>query len=326
MKILIIGCGSIGTRHIKNLISINAGEIIACDTNSKQLQKTRDEFNIKTYDNVDEAFNEKYDLIFVCTPPSLHIQLAMKAIENKSHVFIEKPISHTIDDVEKLLNLAKESNLLVFVGYNHRFFEGIKILKKLFDQGTIGKPLSVKAEFGQYLPYWHPDQDYRQSYTAQNKLGGGIILDASHEIDYVRWIIGEIREVKCQADKISDLEVDVEDTADISVKFEGNVKGEIHMDFIQKDYTRNCKIIGEKGSIFLDYPKKTVELKKENNEIITYPIESEVGNSYIQEIKHVIDCVKTKKKPLIDGDSAKRVLEIALAAKESARTGEVKKL
>lgn len=327
MKILVIGCGSIGERHIKNLNNLYDSEILICDKDSKRLQLIKEKYNLSTYGNIGEALSQKPDLVLVCTPPNLHIQMAMKAIDHNAHVFIEKPISNTIDGVENLLSMAKKKDLKVFVGYNHRFYEGIRLLKKIFDEGAIGKPLSIKAEFGQYLPDWHPEKDYRKSYTAQNKLGGGIILDASHEIDYVRWILGEIKEVSCSADKISDLKVDVEDTADISVKFENNVTGEIHMDFIQKGYTRNCKITGEKGTITLDYPKKIVELSlPEEKKLKTYPIKSEVSISYIQEIKHVIECIKTKKEPLINGDSAKRVLEIALAAKESAKTGKVIKL
>ena len=327
MKFLIIGCGSIGERHIRNLNNLSAGKILAYDINPDRLHLMKENYNVETYETIEKGLNQNPDLVLVCTPPSLHITFAMKAIDSGAHVFVEKPISHVIEGVNELLAEAKKKNLKVFVGYNHRFYEGVKLLKKIFDDGAIGKPLSIKAEFSQYLPDWRPWQDYRESYTAKKELGGGIILDGSHEIDYVRWILGEIKEVSCSADKISDLEVDVEDTADISVKFENNAIGEIHLDFIQKGYTRNCKITGERGTITLDYPKKIVELySSDNKKCKKFPIKSEVSNTYVQEIKHVIECIKTNKEPLINGDSAKKVLEIALAAKESAKTGKVIKL
>ena len=320
VKFFVIGCGSIGERHIKNLNSLSAGSILAHDVNCEQLRLIKEKYTIETYDDIEDGFNQKPDAVLVCTPPNMHIPVAIKAVDHNAHVFIEKPISHNLEKVDELISKAKSKNLNILVGYNLRFHSGIQLIKKMIDDEVIGKVLSAKAEFGQYLPDWRPSLDYRKSYSAIKELGGGIILDASHEIDYLQWLIGDIKKVACFADKISDLDVNVEDTAEILLKFENNAIGGIHLDFTQRNYSRNCKIIGEKGTIIWDYSGKNVKLySAREKQWKNFPIKTDANDMYIQEMKHFIDCINGKTKPLIDASAAKKVLEIALSIKESAK-------
>lgn len=326
MKLLVIGCGSIGERHIKNLRTLSVDSILACDTNSDRLHLMKEKYDAEIYNDVDDALEKNPDAVLVCTPPNLHIPMALKAAEHNAHMFIEKPISHNLEKVDDFLKETKRKKLIVLVGYNLRFHQGIQLMKKMIDEGTIGRILSAKAEFGQYLLDWRTS-DYRQSYTAKKNMGGGIILDLSHEIDYIRWILGDITEVSCFADKVSDLDVDVEDTAEILLKIKNKIIAEIHLDFIQRSYSRNCKIIGEKGTIIWDYPDKIVKVYNADVEQWkTYPIKMEPNDMYVEEMKHFINCISGKVQPLIDGNTAKKVLEIALAAKKSAKNGKAIKL
>jgi len=322
MKILVIGCGSIGERHIKNLTSLSAGTIIAFDINPDRLQVIKEKYFLDVVDNIDVAFDQHPDVVIVCTPPTLHIPMAMKAVDNGAHVFVEKPLSHTLENVDDFLKRAKKKKRIVFVGYNLRFHRGIRLMKQLLEEGTIGNPLAIRAESGQYLPDWRPSQDYTKGYTANKSMGGGIILDGSHEIDYIRWIAGEIKEVSCFAGTLSALEVDVEDTAEILLKTENSIIAEIHLDFIQRVYSRNCKIIGTEGNLIWDYSEKVVKLfSVKTKQWKTYPVQTDPNDMYLEEMKHFIECINGKANPLIDGYTAKKVLEIALAAKKSARVG-----
>jgi predicted dehydrogenase len=322
MKILVIGCGSIGERHIKNLKSLSAGSIIAYDINSDRLQEIKEKYSLDVFENIDVAFHQNPDAVIVCTPPTLHIPMAIKAVDHNAHVFIEKPLSHSLENVDDFLTRAKKKKRMVFVGYNLRFHKGIRLLKQLLEVEVIGRPLVIRAEFGQYLPDWRPSQDYTKSYTANKSMGGGIILDGSHEIDYVRWFAGEIKEVFCLADTLSTLDVDVEDTAEILLKTEKNIIAEIHLDFIQRAYSRTCKIIGTQGTLIWDYVENIVKLfSPDIKQWKTYPIQTDPNEMYFEEMKHFLNCVNGKSNLLIDGYSAKKVLEIALAAKKSAEVG-----
>jgi len=327
MKILVIGCGSIGERHIKNLKSLSAGTIIAYDINQDQLQGIKEKYSLDVFNDLDAALDQNPDVVIVCTPPVFHMPMAIKAVNHGAHVFIEKPISHTIKDVDDFLNAAKKKKRMVFVGYNLRFQKGIRLMKQLLEEGVIGKTLAIRAEFGQYLPDWRPSQDYTKNYTAHESMGGGIILDGSHEIDYVRWFSGEIKEVSCFADTLSTLNVDVEDTAEILMKTENGIMAEIHLDFIQRVYSRTCKIIGTGGTLIWDYPEKVVKLYSAGTkQWKVFPIQSDSNEMYLEEMKHFLDCVNGKSNLLIDGYTGKKVLEVVLAAKKSAKTGKAIKL
>lgn len=322
MNVLVVGCGSIGERHISNLISMLGHRIIAFDTSVERLNIIKKRYNIETCGDLECSYDSGIDAVIVCTPPSSHVQIAHQALDRNAHVFIEKPISDKLDDIEELIEKAKNKRKIIFVGYCFRFTEGLKLVRNLIDAGKIGKILSVKAEFGQYLPDWRPWQNYKQSYTAKKGLGGGIILDGSHEIDYLYWLLGDVKEVFCFADKISNLDVETEDTAEILLRFLNGSIGEIHLDFTQRVYSRNCKIIGENGTLVWDFGDKKVRLfLTDTNQWETYSVDKDKNLMYIDEMKHFLKCIDGLTEPLIDAAQGKRVLEIALAAKESNEKG-----
>src|SRR2546426_614100 len=213
MQILVVGCGSIGVRHIRNLRALGVADIAVVDPLTDRVDQAVGMVGARPYRHLDEGLARKPDAVLVCTPPYLHLDGARSGLLAGAHVFIEKPFSHSLEGVDELLALAEQHHRFICVGYNLRFHPGVQKLKMMLDSGAIGRLLVVKAEFGQYLPDWRPTQDYRESYTARAELGGGIILDASHEIDYVRWLGGEAVSVYAESGKLSQLEMKAEDTA-----------------------------------------------------------------------------------------------------------------
>ena len=328
MKFLVIGCGSIGERHIRNLKTISKrNKIIAFDVNIKRLKLMEEKYQVESVSDLTEAFKYKVDGALICAPPSLHIEFANEVIKYNIPLFVEKPISHNLEGVDNLIKKAERKKLPVLVGYNLHFHPGLNLVKKLLGEKKIGKILSVREEFGQYLPDWRPWQDYRQSYTAKKNLGGGIILDGSHEIDYAYWFFGEVKEVFCFADKISRLEVETEDTAEILLKFETRIIANIHLDFLQRFYSRWCKIVGEKGTILWNYAKNSVRLYlAKTKKWQSFPIKFEPNNMYLEEMKHFIRCISKEERPKVDGREAKKILKIALACKESAKKNRLIKI
>jgi predicted dehydrogenase len=327
MRFLIIGCGSIGERHIRNLQTLSVGEILVHDTDITRLTSVGKKYHVKIYTNLDEALNQRVDAFVISVPPSLHIPFALKGIEHGAHLFIEKPLSHNLDMVDNLLEQAKTKGLVILVGYNLRFHPGLKLVKQLLDRGTIGKVLAAIVEAGQYLPDWRPWQDYRQSYSARSELGGGIILDSSHELDYIRWLIGEVRDVCCIAGKTSNLDTNVEDTAEIILKFDNNAIAGVHLDFVQRAYSRSCKLIGEEGTIIWDYSENKVSLfSAKSGHWEETKVKAEPNDMYVEEMKHFVKCIRGQESPVVEGITGKRVLEIALAAKQSNASGKLLRL
>ncbi|MBI2846553.1 MAG: Gfo/Idh/MocA family oxidoreductase [Chloroflexi bacterium] len=262
--------------------------------------------------------------MLVTNPTSLHIPVAIAAARRGCHIFVEKPLSHNLDGIQELMDLALHKKLSVLVGYNMRFHPSIRLIKELLEKGAIGKIVCARAQVGQYLPDWHPGEDYKKGYSAQESLGGGVILDLSHELDYVRWFLGEVTEVFSFCSRVSTLEIGTEDTAEILLRFESGTIAEVHMDYVQRSYGRSCQIIGEEGTILWDFNEKRVRLySASNNRWRSFPEEKgyERNQMYLDEMKHFINCIQGEEKPMVDALEGKRVLEIALAAKESARTG-----
>lgn len=316
--ILIIGCGSIGMRHISNLRVLNIGKIFAFDPILSRLDKARSTYNILPCRSVEDSLNRKPGIVFICTPPTFHIALAQQSVEAGCHVFIEKPLANIMDGVDELLINAVKQNLIVYVGYNLRFHEGIACLKKMLDENKIGNVMSIRAEFGQYLPDWRPTLDYRQTYTANASLGGGIILDGSHEFDYVRWIGGEVKTVNCTSGQVSNLDMDVEDIAEINLTMQGGIIAQVHLDCIQRGYSRNCKVLGDKGTIIWDVKTGIHYYNAGEDSWYNEMITQDTNKMYLEEIRHFLACTRGDTEPLVDGATGRRVLEIALAAIRSS--------
>ena len=331
MKCLVIGCGSIGERHIRNLQKLSVDKILVCDTNSERLTYIEKNYRISAYTDLDEALQQKVDAAIICVSPNLHIPIALQCIKHDAHLFVEKPISHNLTGVDDVLEIANSKNLRVSVGYNLRFHPGLKLLKSLVDKGEIGRILSARLELGLYLPDWRPD--YQQMYIAKVETGGGVLLDHSHELDYIRWLMGEVQEVSCFTGKLHSLDLETEDLAEILLRFENGGIANLHFDIIQREYSRSCKLIGEKGILLWKYPESKVnyfsEMKKDWQHIGP---ESAVGNEiiddniYLEEMDHFLKTLHGKSSPLVSGSEARRVLEIALAAKQSDQSGQAIRL
>lgn len=326
MKILVVGCGSIGKRHIGNLKALKAGEIIAFDVRGDRRKEVESLFGIESVSDMEEAWKRCPDAAMITSPTSMHVPLALQAANHGCHLFIEKPLSDRMEGVDELLSVVHEHNLVTLVGCNMRFHPGLIIVKKMLEDGAIGKVVAARVEVGQYLPDWHPQEDYRMSYSARSEMGGGVILDAIHEIDYIMWMLGEVDSISCFAGKISNLEIETEDTAAIMFRFRNGAIGEVHLDYVQRTYSRTCHIIGNEGTIRWDYSAGEVRLfsaKTHEWEIFCNPHGWMANQMYIDEMRHFLKCLSKEEEPTLDVFQGACVLKAALAAKASAKIGHV---
>ena len=292
MKFVIVGLGSIGKRHQKNLKALGY-ETIPCHRDDN-LKKILDQ--------------HRSDGVFICNPTSLHLPVAMIAAEAGFPIFLEKPVSHNLKDIDKLIRLIKQKKLIVEVGYQFRYEPKLNQLKKNLD--NIGKIETVEIISSSYLPDWRPETDYRQNYAAKKELGGGVLLDLSHEIDYAVWLFGKAKKVTAKLEQSKELKLETETIADLTLEHDSNVISQIHLDYVTKGYIRNCQIIGENGKLNWDFAK----IKDSDWDI---------NEMYLDEIKHFIKAIKGDIEPMPTIEEGKHVVEICEAAKESSRTGKV---
>ncbi len=322
-RALVVGCGSIGRRHARNLKSIGVRQLGFCDSSPDALKQCREELHGETFGDYGEALEKfKPDIVLICTPPVYHVEEALAALQAGAHVFIEKPVSHESSGIQALIAEARRHDRNVQIGYNMRFQPGLKILKELIDSGKIGRVLWLNVEAGQYLPDWRPWQHYRESYSARHELGGGIILDGSHELDYICWLLGRPTEVTCRAEHLSSLDVDVEDAAWIYLSFPERRRAELHLDFVQRAHTRTCKVVGETGTALWDFNVQEVRwFSAEQPGWNSIPYVFEANDMYVAEMVHFLESLGSGTGPMVDLEQSRDVIRVVEAAKKSSEEG-----
>ncbi len=335
MKILMIGLGGIGQRHTRNLRAMlgDSAEIIAYRVrrqthvvtpalDADTSRNVEDEYAIRVFSSLDEAFYQKPDIAFVCNPSSLHVKVTLACIHAGCDVFVEKPLSNSLDGIDELVRAASERARIAMVGYQLRFHPCLRKLAEAVESGVLGNLLAVRATIGEYLPNWHRYEDYRQMYAARADLGGGVVLSQIHEFDYLYSLFGLPSRIFAIGGHWSDLEIDVEDTA--SILMECSTAGrplpiQLHQDYLQSPPSRQCEVIGDHGRAVMDLNALTVSVFTRGN--AAPQVRSYAGfdrnQLFTDQLAHFLECVKTRKRPLVDLKDGLQSLRMALAAKRS---------
>jgi predicted dehydrogenase len=296
--------------------------VLAWDADAGRVREAGAIVGVTAAGSLEAALADKLDGALVCTPPASHVELARRALAAGAHLFIEKPVATASADVPPLLDEAARSGRLVAVGFNLRFLPSLRRVKTLLEDKRAGKVLAVRAEFGSYLPDWRPGRDYRDNYAVRAALGGGILLDAIHELDYLGWLFGEVAEVLCTAGHVSDLAGDTEDLAEVTLRFESGVLAQVHLDYLQRAYRRNLQVIGDAGGVAWDYPTHTVSVCGTDGRPEAATVADGDSNAmYLEEVRHFVACLEGREQPLVDGREALRSLRLVEAARVSAREG-----
>lgn len=341
MKILIVGLGSVGQRHLRNLRYIGGEEteILAYRSRGRNIRIQEDmtaefgadlerDYNIRVFTDYTEALEQHPDAALITCPTALHIPMALAAAKHNCHLFIEKPLSDSLEGIEEVTEIVREKNLITLVGYQLRFHPCLNLVRRLMDERRIGPVLGANIEFGEYLPDAHPYEDYHEGYAARRDLGGGALLCLSHELDYSQWLFGMPRRLFALGGKLSQLEMDVDDYVDISMEcvFDGkSIPVHVHLDFVQRPPSGKCCIIGEEGKILWDYYSDHVDLYttgKQQWESFEFP-DFQRNDIFLDEIRHYVACLEGKESPVVDINRGLRSLRIALAAKQSLESGKV---
>jgi predicted dehydrogenase len=322
MRIVLVGLGIIGRRHLANLRTLEPHARITV------LRHTAGNSTVpagadSVVFNLEDALAERPDLAFICVPTALHVAAGLAFVQSGAHLFIEKPLSLDTVAAQTLLEESRYAARIVAVGYNLRFSRSLRAMYDAVREGRIGRVMSGRAEVGQYLPDWRPEADYRTTSSAQAKLGGGVIFELSHEIDYLRWLVGEVGAVQAMAGKLSDLELDTDDTADILLSFRNGALGNIHLDMTQRSAVRQCRLVGTDGTLTWDGISGETRLFRANEgwSVLVRAGSEERNAMYLSQTANVLACVRGDETPVVDGRTGVRVVEIARAAARAAREG-----
>jgi len=329
MKYLIAGLGSIGRRHLRNLLALGEKDIVLYRTRKSTMpEDDLAEFPQET--NLHDAL-KKYqpDAVIVSNPTAFHLDAAIPAAEMGCAILLEKPISHSMDRLDELHGIVKKHGSKVLVGFQFRFHPGLMKAKELISNGELGRLISAHVHFGEYLPAWHPWEDYRQGYAARADMGGGVIGTQSHSLDYLPWLMGRVESVWGFTAKLSDLEVDVEDTAKIGLRFEGGTLGSLHLDYNQQPPEHYFTIIGTNGTLkwnLSDGATRIYRLEKKDWDVYPLPAEWERNVMFMEQMKHFVDVVHGKASPSCSLEDGVRVMKLISAIRESQKTEKLIKL
>jgi predicted dehydrogenase len=318
---LVISLGSIGKRHLSNLRYLRPQARIGVLHLSGAPTSPMAEGVDCRFTSMDEALAFRPSAAIVCSPASTHLAVASALVQDGVPVLIEKPIAHESQGLAELLSLAEHNAVPLMTGYNMRFQPSLIEAHRMLKAGVLGEVLGVRAEVGQYLPDWRPGLHYTDSVSAHRALGGGALLELSHEIDYLYWMFGQPTRVVALGGRYSSLEIDVEDMVSLSLEYERPRRlVNIHLDFLQRSPSRTCKFIGSEGTLVWDGIADTIDTypcgASEWSRVEVPPVPDKNG-MYLAELSHFLHAVERRSVPSINGVQGLAVLRIIEAAKES---------
>ncbi|MHA7129397.1 Gfo/Idh/MocA family protein [Algoriphagus namhaensis] len=316
-RILVLGIGSIGRRHVDNLLTLGYDQI-ALVSRREDLSDIWPE--LKVFKSFEEAIaSHAYTHGFICTETSRHFEDLEKLLKaGFQKIYLEKPIGHTLSGLDSIQNLLTPEHR-VAVGFDLRFDPAIHQVRSLLSEGRIGRLLGANAFVGQYLPDWRPHEDYRLGSSAIKKRGGGVLLDLVHEFDYLTYLLGEVDEVAGIYRQTGALEIETEDQAEVLLRFQSKVIGQVHLDYLQRQLLRYAVFTGSEGTIHMDLATKSVTLKKSKGEEEVWEYTHTTRNDRFLDILEAFMSDK-KDSPLASFDEGLQSLKIVLAVKKSSET------
>jgi predicted dehydrogenase len=322
-RFAVVGCGSIGSRHARNLRALGAPELAFCDSDRIRAVELATALDAQVATDDLDALLVEYrpTAVLVCTPPGSHLGVAMRALEAGAHVLCEEPLAPTLDGVDELLELAERQQRFVMMGMCHRFHGGLRRFQQRIAGGTVGRLLGAQMWTGHYLPDRHPPADYRTGSSAEGRLEDGVLLDGIHALDTLRWALGEPVDVLGMLGKVSDLDIDAEDLAAAILRLENGAIVEVHVDHVQRHAVSRCEVIGSEGNLVWDSGSQTIRWRRADD--VGWSEERilvDTNEMYVAELCEFIDCVASGRRPALDATEGRATLALAAAVRTAAES------
>jgi predicted dehydrogenase len=319
-RLAIVGCGSIGRRHLQNVQHLGYTDVLVCDPNPAALQDLAVPYAVQCSTNLEALLQQEPTVVVVAAPSQVHLAVALMAARAHCHLFIEKPLAHTLLGLDTLLQETRRRRLITMVGCNMRFHPGPLQVKRWLEAGVIGQVLSARLHTGSYLPRWRPQQDYRQSYSA-SAAWGGAVLDCIHELDLALWLLGTARLTAAVTRPATSLGLATDGLAELLLEHSSGAISSVHVNFVQRNYRRSIEIIGSTGSIAWDIHAGGVELYGEDGTLVRrrqQPARWQLNDMYVDEMAYFLRCVQAGEATCNGIERAMQTLELALTARAAA--------
>ena len=308
-SVLVLGAGSIGSRHARNLVAAGADVSVADPEPARAGAVTG-----ATPVAYDLGAMADHDGVVIASPTSEHAAQARAAVSAGVQALVEKPLARTTAEANGIATAGDR----LMVGYNLRFHAPVRRMMRLVHGGRIGRITAARLWFGSYLPDWRPGTDFRASYSARADLGGGILLDAIHELDLAVWLLGPRFEVMAaRMEQLGDLGIDVEDTVKALLRHESGALVELSLDYLSRRYRRGIEVIGTDGTIRLDWAREVIEVEDGEDlhtELATAPID----RSYREEAGCFLQWLSGEARPPVDATTGLDSLRLADQIREAA--------
>jgi len=325
-KTLIAGLGSIGRRHLRNLVALGETDIVLLRTHLATLpDEELAGYPVET-DLAEALRKHRPEAVIVANPTALHLDVAIPAAKAGCAILLEKPISNSTRGLRRLEAAVEKSGARVLVGFQFRFHPSLLCARQLISDGAIGLVISAHVHFGEYLPAWHPWEDYRKGYAARADLGGGVVLTQCHSLDYLPWLVGQAEAAWGMVGKLSDLEVDVDDTAEIGLRFAGGALGSLHLDYNQQPPSHQFDVVGTHGMLKCDFSDGVVNVyRADNQQWESYPLPGgwERNVMFMEEMSHFLAVARREAEPACTLEDGVRVMRLIEAVQRSQDTGRI---
>ncbi len=311
-RVLITGLGSIGQRHAR-LLREHAHEFdIAAYRRTADGHSTE----IKEYTTWSEVNTFDPELAFITNPTHKHVQTALKCARLDSHLLVEKPLSHTLANIEPLLEEVNDRGLTTLMGCQLRFDPVLSRVSEILHSGELGEIVSFRSVAGSYLPEWRPNSDYRDSYSADPDKGGGVVLDLIHEFDYIYWLFDDPTVVSSALSYPEMLDIQSEAVAEILLTASDGTPGSIHLDYCRRQPERTLEIVAEHGTVIADLQNHTLQIEYPQS-TTEESYEYERDRRFKNQLDYFIDRIKCGDSCENDIKEGKEVLQLALEAKNN---------
>ncbi|MGB9544740.1 Gfo/Idh/MocA family protein [Vibrio harveyi] len=317
--VAVIGLGNIAARHRRNLRHLfPESRLLAMSSSGRIPNETISDCD-QVVSSIEELIQQNVEFALVASPAPFHAQHAIPLLDAGIPVLIEKPVTAGIEEAKKLIAAAEHAQTPVAVGYCLRYLPSSQVVKQLLDAQNIGTLLNAQVEIGQYLPDWRPTKDYRETVSAKASLGGGALLELSHELDYAQWLLGDLNVQFSHLRSSTHLGLEVEDLVDILATTESEAVVSIHLDFLQRQAFRRCRFIGTQGTIEWDLIENEVKqtLLSEPSVIYREP-DWDKNQMYLNMVMDFVAKIEGKTNACIDLNQAFKTIELIETIKHGA--------
>ncbi len=323
--IAIIGIGSIGRRHLRNLKATRPDIKITLVRSGHGKDWPELKLANHIVYSLEDAISLGIEAAIIASPSTLHIQQSKILVQSGIHLLIEKPLSHNLDKTKELIADINNKNIVVLIGYVLRHDPIAQKFKLLLEDNCLGQLLHVRVETSSYLPDWRPEQNYKETVSASAECGGGVLLELSHEFDYIRWFFGDIKIIAAYLHNSGHLDIDVEECADIILIDKNHLPISLHLDFHARHPIRRCIVAGSKGTATWDAVENKLIWHPANKDAEIAEFTNERDDLFINQLQHFISCIENGDKPLVsiqDGVEALKLVETAkLKHSSNQKTG-----